>query len=211
MLTKKKPTLALTATDVMSRAVLTIPRQMTLRDAARLLWRAGISAAPVVDEQGRCVGLLSAVDFLRWAEEGCPAPGDGPVPCCRYQEKGRLLGGDEAALCTLPAGRCPLQSARVTDTGRQALVCLQPTGVHCDWQQVPDDSVEGHMTSEVITARPTADLAELARLMTGARVHRVPVIDDRGRPVGLVSTTDVLAAVAREWPGPASPLTPGGG
>jgi CBS-domain-containing membrane protein len=202
MLTKAKPAPALTAVDVMSRAVLAIPRRMALRDAARLLWRAGVGAAPVVDEQGRCVGLLSAVDFLRWAEEGCPAAGDGPVPCCRYQEKGRLLGGGEAALCTLPAGGCPLQSARATAAGRQALVCLQPTGVLCDWQQVPDGSVEGHMTSEVITASPTAPLAELARLMTGARVHRVPVLDDRGRPVGMVSTTDVLAAVAREWLAP---------
>jgi CBS-domain-containing membrane protein len=35
--------------------------------------------------------------------------------------------------------------------------------------------------------------------MTAGRIHRVPVVDERGRPVGLVSSTDVLAAVARDW------------
>src|SRR5262245_46733051 len=66
------PLPALTAQDVMSREVVTIPQRVSLGDAARLLRRASVSAAPVVDEQGRCVGVLSAADFLRWAEDGCP-------------------------------------------------------------------------------------------------------------------------------------------
>jgi CBS-domain-containing membrane protein len=32
--------------------------------------------------------------------------------------------------------------------------------------------------------------------MLDAPIHRVLVVDERGRPVGIVSSTDVLAAVA---------------
>jgi CBS domain-containing protein len=209
MLTKTKPAHALTAADVMSRAVLTVPRQMPLRDAAGLLWRAGVSEASVVDELGRFVGSLSAVDCLRRAEEGASGPSDDPAPSCRFQVKGRLLTGEGAVICTLPLGTCPLQSAQPTTAGRHTAVCRQPTGVLSDWQQVPeaspDDSVQRYMTSDVLTASPRTPLPELARMMIDARICLAPVIDERGHPVGVVSSTDILRAGAREWLGSGHP------
>ena len=56
--------LSLCASDIMSRNILMIRREMSLQGAARLLSRAGVSGAPVVDDQGRCVGVLSATDFI---------------------------------------------------------------------------------------------------------------------------------------------------
>src|SRR5262245_28788033 len=117
------PLLALTAQDVMSREVVTIPRRMSLRDAARLLRQAQVSGAPVVDEQGRCIGVLSAADFLRWAEDGCPEGGEGDVRTCSYQVDGRLLDGKKAVVCTLAEGACPLQAMRPTTAGRRTAVC----------------------------------------------------------------------------------------
>src|SRR5690242_179750 len=64
-----KPLLAQTAADLMSGPVRTIPQHMSLREAARLLAREHISGAPVVDLGGRCVGMLSATDFVRRAAE----------------------------------------------------------------------------------------------------------------------------------------------
>jgi CBS domain-containing protein len=196
------PLPALTAQDVMSREVVTIPRQMSLGDAARLLRSASVSAAPVVDEQGRCVGVLSAADFLRWAEDGCPEGADGDVRTCCYQVAGKLLGSREAGLCTLAEGACPLQAIRQTADGRRTAVCLQPAGRLCDWQQVheapPAGAVSRYMTADGVTASPDMPLHELARMMVDAHIHRVPVVDGRGRPIGVVSGTDVLAAVARD-------------
>src|ERR1700676_2458963 len=57
----------LTANDLMSRDVVMIPQQMSLRAAAHLLAQAQISGAPVVDEAGCCLGVLSSTDFLRRA------------------------------------------------------------------------------------------------------------------------------------------------
>ena len=66
MLTTTKSLLDLTAFDLMSRNVVTIPRQMSLHAAAHMLAQAEISGAPVVDEHGRCVGMLSSTDVMRW-------------------------------------------------------------------------------------------------------------------------------------------------
>ncbi len=33
--------------------------------------------------------------------------------------------------------------------------------------------------------------------MTDAHIHRVIIVDDQGRPTGIVSSMDILAAVAR--------------
>jgi CBS domain-containing protein len=61
------PLLDLIAADLMTTPVRTIPHAMSLREAAQLLIRDSISGAPVVDADGRCVGVLSSSDFVTWA------------------------------------------------------------------------------------------------------------------------------------------------
>lgn len=51
--------------DVMQRPVTTISVHATMAEAARVLCEHNISGAPVVNEWGRCVGVLSARDFTR--------------------------------------------------------------------------------------------------------------------------------------------------
>ena len=52
-----KPLFALTASDLMTAPVVTLPPDLPLREAARLLDQEQISGAPVVDAEGRCVGV----------------------------------------------------------------------------------------------------------------------------------------------------------
>ena len=71
----------------------------------------------------------------------------------------------------------------------------------CEWEIVTaaapqDEQVRDWMTSDPVVALPTASLSELARSMIDAHVHRVIVAGKDGRPVGIVSSTDILAAVA---------------
>jgi predicted transcriptional regulator len=67
MRTATRPFLALTAADLMTAPVMTIPHDMSLRQAAGLLSRSSISGAPVVDADGCCLGVLSSSDFVTWA------------------------------------------------------------------------------------------------------------------------------------------------
>ena len=61
----EKPIESLTAADLMSCALVTIPEEMSQRDAAKLLAERDVRGAPVVDENGRCIGVVSTTDFLR--------------------------------------------------------------------------------------------------------------------------------------------------
>jgi CBS-domain-containing membrane protein len=79
--------------------------------------------------------------------------------------------------------------------GRDGCAC-------CDWQldgldDAPDDAVSCYMTADVVTVGTDAPVGELARVMRDAHIHRVIVLDALRRPVGVVSSMDVLAAVAR--------------
>ena len=157
MTTANRPILALTAADLMSATVITIPHDMSLRGAARLLAQANVSGAPVVDAVGRCIGVLSARDFVGWAERGGPAS--------------RRDGGTGDCFCT---------AWQVMDD-----------------DALPTDVVARFMTADPVTAEPTTPIGTAAQMMIDARIHRIIVLDRRDRPVGIVSSTDILAAVAR--------------
>ena len=58
--------------DVMTTGVVTVPPETPLKEVAALLHRCGISGAPVVDDAGRVLGVVSEADIL--AQERGPRP-----------------------------------------------------------------------------------------------------------------------------------------
>jgi CBS domain-containing protein len=156
MMMTMKPLTSLCADDLMSPDVIVIPEQMSLQGAARLLSRAQVSGAPVVDADNRCIGVLSAVDFLHWAENG----------------------GKSVTKC------------QCTDTAWKPWQML-------DKPEHATTLVSDVMTRNPVTAPRRTTIGELARMMLDAHIHRILVIDADDKPVGIVSSTDILAALAR--------------
>jgi CBS domain-containing protein len=155
MVVVTKPLLRLCAAELMSSNLVMVPQEMSLQGAAKLLSRAHVSGAPVVNAEGRCVGVLSATDFLHWAEKG-GRPDQRNTdyhPCSSWQ----MIEPD-------PNGECRVQDV---------------------------------MNHDPVMCQPNTRVGELARMMMDARIHRVIVTDTQARPVGIVSCTDVLAALAR--------------
>lgn len=157
VLAPHKPLLTWTAHDLMTQTLVMVPREMSLSMAARLLSGANVSGAPVIDEDGRCVGVLSATDFIHWAE------------------------------C---AGR-----PRATTHNREACTC-EPWQI-LDADELPEEAVGRFMTADPVTVDPQVGIGKLAHMMLDAHIHRVIVVDHDHRPIGIVSATDILAAVAR--------------
>jgi CBS domain-containing protein len=151
-----KSFLDLTAADLMTTPLRSIPQEMTLREAANLLSRSSISGAPVVDGEGRCVGVLSSRDFVTWVDKG--------------GEAGEKRGGTSF---------------------------IAPWGELINIDDSPDSAIRNYMTAHPIAVGPTTPIGELARKMVGAHIHRLLVVVDHDRPRGIVSSTDILAAVAR--------------
>jgi CBS-domain-containing membrane protein len=129
--------LTLKVKDVMTRRVVCVAQDQTLGEAARLLLHKGISGAPVVDEQERCVGVLSAIDYVR-----------------REQE----------------LRKCPPQER---------------------W----DDHVRDSMSTRVRSVQPEQTLLNAARIMCEEHLHRLPVLSRDGKPMGLITCMDVVAAL----------------
>jgi CBS domain-containing protein len=63
-----------------------------------------------------------------------------------------------------------------------------------------DALVRDVMTPDPVGIGPTATLATAARLMSERRLKRLPVVDDTGMLVGVLSRADVLRAVAESFP-----------
>jgi len=73
----------LLARDLMEPNVLTIPADLPFRDVQHLLVQAGCYGAPVVDARGTVVGVVSAMDLLRAADQAYDDdldPGEQDVP-----------------------------------------------------------------------------------------------------------------------------------
>ncbi|MFF3666469.1 CBS domain-containing protein [Microtetraspora malaysiensis] len=51
--------------EMMTTPVVSVPRTWSVKQAVRLLYEQDITAAPVVDERGRMVGIVSEMDLLR--------------------------------------------------------------------------------------------------------------------------------------------------
>lgn len=210
MYVSKKPIHDLVAADLMSRDLIVIPQETPLWGAARLLSESAVSGAPVVDSRRRCVGVLSTTDLVRWVEKYggvIPATDSTLARACQFQERRyRTSDGREIVLCALPPGVCPLQVAQhKSPDGKLLILCNQR---HAATTDAPDDKAgeipiaraRDCMTTDVVTAGLDTPARVLARMMLDAHIHRVIVVDGERRPVGVVSSTDILAAVAYDAP-----------
>jgi CBS-domain-containing membrane protein len=152
MITTRQSFWIRTAADLMTRSVVLVPKEMSLPGAARLLGQAEVSGAPVVDDEGRCIGVISAGDFLQHAKQ----EQHSPRICCTSVRAWQILEGAD----------------------------------------LPNERVADLMTKDPVTVPPSTEIGELARMMTDAHIHRIIVVDEQQRPIGVVSSTDILATVA---------------
>lgn len=68
---------------------------------------------------------------------------------------------------------------------------------HAAARRATGDTAGDLMTGPAITIGPAAPVARAARLMEAGRVKRLPVVDDAGRLIGIVSRRDLVRLYAR--------------
>lgn len=159
-----------TVSDVMTRTVVALARGAAFKDIAGTMRQWGISALPVLDGEGRVIGVVSEADLLRKEElrDSDPRPA-GPVPV--PDEKAEAVTAEE--LMTTPAvtvraddtvARAARIMARhkvkrlpvVDDTG-----ALQGIVSRSDLLNVflrDDDDIAGEIRREVVGGRFPASL-----------------------------------------------------
>ena len=149
--------LGLHVVDVMHSPVAVVQENASMADAAKILAENSVTGAPVVDVQGRCVGMLSTTDFaLREARHASTAP----PSLLNWQQ---VVPGSEES---------PLQV-----------------------ESFHEDRVGEHMSLAVQTINETATLINAGRVMCREHIHRLVIVDAESRPVGVVSSLGLVAAM----------------
>lgn len=67
------------------------------------------------------------------------------------------------------------------------------TGIHIE--AYPEDRVREHMSPLVQTIDVNATMMNAARVMCGEHIHRLVIIDETNRPIGVVSSLDLVATM----------------
>ncbi len=140
--------------QVMARDVVTVFANDTMGKAAKLLKAYGVTGLPVVDGQGRCVGVLSTSDFVN----------------PRSEEN---------------ATHSPIAEAATT---------LDHTGI-AGTQVLDKKLVRAYMSPRVRTIREYLPIVEAGRMMCQEHIHRLIVVDRQGRPIGVISSLDLVSAI----------------
>lgn len=84
-----------------------------------------------------------------------------------------------------------------SDRGEEGRAGLLGTLVGLRQKEAEFTTVAEAMTEKVVTVSPDESHTSVARLMEKHRIKRLPVVDDDGRVVGIVSRLDVMAAFTR--------------
>lgn len=162
--------------DIMQHDVVTIPADATAGEAARLLWTRQIGGAPVLDDAGRVVGVVSTTDLL--VPEGERVTEPVPHAVMQSDRAAEGPGWFLAPDTQLLAGEPPAEPPTIARRTR----------------------VRDLMTPATFSVRPEATIPELARFMLNAGIHRALVLEGEAL-TGIVTTFDVLRAVSGELRG----------
>jgi CBS domain-containing protein len=176
--------------DVMTREVLTVAPETTLRDAVELLAFNHLSGAPVLDGQ-RLVGVITASDLLEFAatSPGVPTMREELEDVIEWPQTSveeEVDGGDESGATFF--------ADMWEDAGADAAERMGTPGGP-EWSLYDDHVVGEVMTRNVLTLPSSASLRAAAEMMQEHRIHRVVITDD-GAVVGIVSALDIAKAAA---------------
>jgi CBS domain-containing protein len=139
-----------TVKDVMTTQVVAVGPGAGFKEMVVKMRRSRASALPVVDGEGRVIGVVSEADMLNKEADLDKEP-ETLSSLLRFGQLEKAAGVTAAELMTKPP----------------------------------------------VTIGPGAKLAEAARLMRDRRVKRLPVINDTGLLIGIISRADVLRVFAR--------------
>ena len=138
-----------TAKDIMTTPAHCLQTDMDLVQAAQFLADKHFSGAPVVDSEGKIVGVISEKDFLA-----------------------KMGMGKSTSFMQIVAH------------------CLNNKG--CMATTLRNHSLKEIMTSPAITAGPEISTSAISALFTDRQVNRLPIIDAEGRPMGIVTRTNLV-------------------
>ena len=206
-----RPIDSILVSEVMTSPVISIGSRVYLKNAALLMIKGGFSGLPVVDGDGNLVGIITKTDIVRaYAEhysglckvhEVMSSPVITVNPLHSIYRVGKLIekhnigrvvvldGGRPVGIITKTdltfriAGYSP-RKIKFEDESRRSIRMLR----------VPVAS--DIMTPDPLTIGYLEDVAKAAEIMLSNKISGLPVVNDSGVLVGIITKTDIVRVVA---------------
>ena len=176
----------LTAKEIMNSKVLTVRDDTSVIDVARFFHEKGIIGAPVVDDVGKMVGIVSQADLIKLTNLAVRAEEDEEKDAAKYDGTKRLkptLLQRALVLFLIPLWRS--QDARLERDEDES-------------SELESRTAADIMTKNVVTVAEGEPIRRVVELMTTKGINRIPVVDGQGGLVGMITRADVVDALAKE-------------
>jgi CBS domain-containing protein len=176
----------LSVRDIMQKDVVTVSPDTTARYLAKILADEEITGVPVLNGNDALVGVVSSTDLVRLAAD----------------ESGVEVRAVGTARGVDPVLDPDVEAEDVQEADPYGFFLpedLPFTGERM-LEQWPDDEFDAVLVRDIMTpvsfsVAPDASVPELCEFLVRGRIHRAVVVED-GRLVGIVTSADVLRAVA---------------
>ncbi|ACV25202.1 CBS domain-containing protein [Methanocaldococcus fervens] len=149
--------------DVMKKPIV-VYEDDDLEDVIKIFRENKISGAPVLNKDGKLVGIISESDIIK-----------------------TIVTHDEDLNLILPSPldliELPLKTALKIEEFME------------DLKKALKTKVKDMMTKKVIVAKPDMTVNDAAKLMVEHNIKRLPVVDDEGNLIGIVTRGDLIEAL----------------
>ena len=175
---------------IMTRDVVTVTPETTLRDAVELFTSRHISGAPVMSGR-QIVGVVSAADIIGFAASMPVAEVEGTDPPTWNE-------WNEMAPDEFPESENAAPGSYFTDLfGAGSTDVLERIGTPPGPARslIDEHTVDEVMTRDPIALSPNDPVLAAADIMQRNSIHRILVVEG-GKLVGIVSTLDLARAIA---------------
>jgi predicted transcriptional regulator len=165
------PTMNVKVKDLMQTEVITLRSGAPITEAIETFEECGIQGAPVLDEAGNLLGVLTASDIAKTS----------------HLQRDRIEQQRGSYYFTDPLDEASGDGSRRSEEfiGKDE---FSP-------ELLGEETIGDWMTPRVISVGPEESLVDVCKLMTSEAIHRVLVVDGQNI-VGIVSTFDVVRHIA---------------
>jgi CBS domain-containing protein len=147
------------AKDFMTKDVIAVKKNETVKHLFKLFDQGGILGVPVIDEGRKVIGIVTETDLIKH------------FTTLKAPRSINLLGGI-------------VYLDDIKDFNEQLKE-------HCA------ETVKDIMFGPAITVKGEATLLEIINLMSDKHITRVPVVDAKGKLIGIITRTDIVHELAK--------------
>ncbi len=157
--------------DVMVKDVIAFKPDDKIADVIETLRKRRISGAPVVDETGKVIGVISEADIVRL---------NSPIELPEIEIN--------------PFN--PFAFIEIHNYWKK--VEKIPEEIKRRHEILVNGVVRDAMSKKPVTISPEASISEAARIMRKNDFNRLPVVDREGKLIGIIARQDIIGVLARQ-------------